>query len=146
MKLCNFSIYKVYLHDYIFIMAIEVKIGAGELMDKISILAIKLDRIKDISKITNIKVEYRELLLIFSNLNFDEKTLKLYHKLYDVNTELWDIEDSLRELEREKIFDENFISLARKVYFTNDKRAEIKKDINLSSGSEIIEEKSYEKY
>lgn len=127
-------------------MAIEVKIGAGELMDKISILAIKLDRIKDISKITNIKVEYRELLLIFSNLNFDEKTLKLYHKLYDVNTELWDIEDSLRELEREKIFDENFISLARKVYFTNDKRAEIKKDINLSSGSEIIEEKSYEKY
>jgi len=122
----------------------KVEISNGELLDKISILQIKLERISDESKLKNIQAEYIELTEIGAKLLEDEQTL--YMKLKAVNQTLWDIEDRIRIKEKEKIFDQEFVDLARSVYITNDKRADIKKEINILSGSYLIEEKSYEKY
>jgi hypothetical protein len=122
----------------------KVEISNGELLDKISILQIKLERISDESKLKNIQAEYTELTKIGAKLLEDEQTL--YMKLKAVNQILWDIEDRIRIKEKEKIFDQEFVDLARSVYITNDKRADIKKEINILSGSYLIEEKSYEKY
>jgi predicted nuclease with TOPRIM domain len=122
----------------------KVEISNGELLDKISILQIKLERISDESKLKNIQAEYTELTEIGAKLLEDEQTL--YMKLKAVNQTLWDIEDRIRIKEKEKIFDQEFVDLARSVYITNDKRADIKKEINILSGSYLIEEKSYEKY
>jgi hypothetical protein len=124
----------------------KVEISNGELLDKISILQIKLERISDESKLKNIQVEYTELTDIGANLLEDDQIQTLYMKLKAVNQALWDIEDEIRIKEKEKIFDKEFVDLARSVYITNDKRADIKKEINLLSGSYLIEEKSYEKY
>lgn len=122
---------------------ILIPVSLGELYDKISILEIKLSMIKDEEKLKNIKKEYLSLINISLHFSIEEE---LYQELKDKNKDLWIVEDKLRIKEKNKEFNEEFINLARSVYFLNDRRSEIKKEINLKSGSNIIEEKSYEKY
>ena len=128
-------------------MSIKIELSVGELLDKISILQIKAERINDSSKLENIKKELSVLLSLWEGsvyVNHDLESEK--NKLKLVNEELWDIEDKIREKEREQVFDKEFIELARSVYITNDKRADIKKTINKKTGSELVEEKSYSDY
>ena len=126
----------------------QIEISIGEFLDKISILELKLLNIKDEFKLINIKREFYCLNPFCTELleTHGDELKSLYLKLSRINGDLWVIEDKLRELEAEKQFDDEFIELARSVYFTNDKRAEVKKDINLLTGSELIEEKSYKDY
>lgn len=124
----------------------KVEISDGELLDKISILQIKSERIADESKLKNIRTEYEELTRIGSKLLEDSEVFALYNKVKEVNEALWDLEDDIRMKEKAKLFDEEFIRLAREIYRTNDKRAEVKKEINLLTGSLFVEEKSYEQY
>lgn len=124
----------------------KVEISDGELLDKISILQIKLERISDESKLNNIRTEYTALTEIGGKLLEDEQVSILYSKVKEVNETLWDLEDDIRMKEKAKIFDEEFIRLAREIYRTNDRRAEVKKEINLLTGSLFVEEKSYEQY
>ena len=128
-------------------MKILVPISVGELFDKISILEIKKLKIKDEKKLIDIKFELKELKNITKKRNLTSKENKnQYKKLLDINKKLWIIEDKKRRHEKLKNFDEKFILLARKVYLLNDKRAYIKNNINILSGSKIKEAKSYEKY
>ena len=127
-------------------MNINTPISLGELLDKISILKIKKEKIKDKEKLILINNELNQLQTILTNLNKDVSIENYLKKLMNINLELWAIEDNLRDFERRKIFDQNFINLARSVYFTNDKRSEIKLEINNFYGSNIVEVKSYEKY
>ena len=132
-------------------MKINAPISLGELMDKISILSIKKDKIIDKSKINLIEDELNLLnksISIIINQNKDRQIeiLSSMDDLKKINSELWDIEDKLRECERKKIFDQSFIKLARSVYLTNDKRSETKLEINKKFGSQIREVKSYTKY
>ena len=128
-------------------MKILVPISVGELFDKISILEIKKVKIKDRSKLNDIKFELNELKQIKTKKNLNNKNIKAqYIKLLNINKRLWNIEDKKRNYEKTKKFDKKFIDLARKVYLLNDKRAKIKNKINLNSGSKIKEVKSYEKY
>ena len=122
-------------------------ISPGELLDKLTILAIKLDKIKDPEKLANVKVEHAALFAV-ADKHFPktEEITVLNHRLLNVNRELWDIEDAIRDCERAGDFGDEFIRLARAVYVTNDKRAEYKKQINLVLGSHIVEEKSYADY
>ena len=122
----------------------KIEVSNGEIIDKLTIIQIKLERIKDVSKLKNLKKEFEELKGAASSVLSVEDPL--YKALYDVNCELWDIEDHIRDLERKKDFGTDFISTARSVYFKNDKRSEIKREINLKTSSGLIEEKSYEKY
>ena len=124
-------------------MRITVPISLGELYDKITILEIKIGNINDTEKLVNVINEYKELKSIAEKYEID---VDLYNRLREVNQKIWDIEDGIRNEERNKDYGEDFIQLAREVYFNNDKRAEIKKEINLKYGSQIIEEKSYAKY
>ena len=124
----------------------RVEISNGELLDKFSILEIKMGNISDPSKLINIENEYRELTNDCTDLLRDLSIKTLYSELKSINQELWEVEDDIRECERRKEFGDEFISLARKVYFTNDERARVKKEINLASGSSLIEEKSYQAY
>ena len=122
----------------------KIEVSNGEIIDKLTILQIKIERIKDEKKLKNLKKEFDEL-----NKTADlimKPSNPLYKALYEINCELWDIEDHIRDLERRKDFGEDFIATARSVYFRNDKRAEIKRQINLNTSSGLIEEKSYEKY
>jgi len=124
-------------------MEILVPISLGELYDKISILIIKQEKVTNSKKLKNIKKELEFLQNIAEEYPIDE----LYHtKLYTVNSLLWVIEDEIRKKEVIKQYDKEFIELARSVYFQNDKRTDIKKEINLRYNSNIIEEKQYEKY
>ena len=113
-----------------------VDISKGELIDKITILEIKLEKIKDETRLNNIRHEYD----ILKELEFETPYKE---ELRKVNTIIWDVEERLRELEKTDTFNEEFIDKARMVYVYNDDRARIKKIINLESGSDIIEEKSY---
>jgi hypothetical protein len=122
----------------------KIEVSNGEIIDKLTIIQIKLERIKDNVKLKNLSKEYDELISV-SGLILPV-TDPLYIALYNVNCELWDIEDRIRDLERRKDFGEEFISTARAVYFTNDKRSDIKREINMRTSSGLIEEKSYEKY
>ena len=124
----------------------KVEISNGELLDKFSILEIKMGNITDPSKLTNVENEYRELTSDCTDLLRDSAISSLYAELKSVNQRLWIIEDDIRECERRKDFGQEFISLAREVYFTNDDRARVKKEINLASGSSLVEEKSYQVY
>ena len=126
---------------------IKVTLSVGELIDKITILQIKNKFIKNNDQLKNINNELSilEPLLKKNKLNTPEIN-QLLSELYKVNMELWEIEDKIREKERKSDFKDEFITLARSVYITNDKRAKIKKNINLISGSQLIEEKSYAKY
>jgi hypothetical protein len=128
-------------------MQLQIPVSIGEALDKITILQIKLAHISDVAKRVNIQNELDVLLPLVSGDKFaTEQMQSLMGELKAVNEALWDIEDDIREKEASKSFDAEFISLARAVYVTNDKRAEIKKKINLATGSALIEEKSYEAY
>lgn len=124
----------------------KVEISDGELLDKLSILEIKAIFIGDEQKLENVNKEIEELKPLCVNLFASNSIKDDYEELKHVNLKLWEIEDSIRVKEKAKEFDDEFIRLARAVYFTNDKRAEIKKRINLFSGSYLIEEKSYSDY
>ena len=126
----------------------KVEISNGELLDKITILELKLDQIKDKEKLVNIQKEFDTLNPLCNELFkiYGGELQVHYLALAKINGQLWDIEDWIRDCEREKRFDKEFVELARSVYFTNDTRAEVKKDINLLTGSELIEEKSYKDY
>jgi len=126
----------------------KVEESTGEVLDKISILEIKLLNIKDKEKVKNIYNELYTLNPYFQDL-LDEYGLdikNLYTRISSINKKLWDIEDAIREKEAAKEFDEEFVELARSVYITNDQRAAVKKEINLLTKSELIEEKSYKDY
>ena len=128
-------------------MQLQIPVSIGEALDKITILQIKLAHISDVAKRVNIQNELDVLLPLVSGDKFaTEQMQSLMGELKAVNEALWDIEDDIREKEASKSFDAEFISLARAVYVTNDKRAEIKKQINLVTGSALIEEKSYKAY
>jgi hypothetical protein len=122
----------------------KIEISIGEIVDKLSILQIKKNNIEDVVKLENINKEYDYLNdVVFNELKISKED---FFNLVLINETLWDIEDKIRFKERDKEFDNDFIELARSVYFTNDKRAEIKKEINLKYGSLFVEEKSYSKY
>ncbi len=122
----------------------KIEVSNGEIIDKLTIIEIKLERIEDETKLVNLRKEYEVLNTAASQII--SKNDELYKALYDINCKLWDIEDNIRDLERNKDFDKKFIETARAVYFTNDERSDVKKKINLKTGSNLIEEKSYEKY
>ena len=128
-------------------MIVELPVSIGELIDKISILLIKKNNIKDQNKIIYIDKELLSLQKILNDAKLNSNKIDLYLKqLNDINSKLWDIEDSIRDFEKNNIFDKNFIELARSVYKNNDIRAKIKKNINKEFNSEIIEVKSYHNY
>jgi len=122
----------------------KVLVSNGEIIDKLTIMEIKLVRIKDSVKLSNIKRQYDEHTSASGSII--SRTDPLYISLYEVNSELWDIEDRIRDLERKKEFGDEFIATARAVYFKNDRRSEIKREINVRTSSGLTEEKSYEKY
>jgi len=123
---------------------ILTEISAGELLDKISILEIKLDNIKDKEKLIEIKKEYKSLEETRkSNIEITENLQKLINQLSEINLKLWNIEEEKRICEKNTDFGNNFIKLSRNVYINNDKRAKIKSDINKLLGSNIKEVKSY---
>jgi len=126
---------------------ILVPVSPGELLDKITILRIKVARIQDAAKLANVRLELALLEQTWQRgvgaahaVSADERALQ------DVNERLWDIEDRIREKEAQQTFDRDFIELARAVYIANDERAAIKKRINTQLGSRLIEEKSYQQY
>lgn len=126
---------------------ILTEISPGELLDKISILEIKLIKVKDKKKIQEINKEYQSLLDTKNNMIKDEKDLNsLIFKIKDVNLKLWEIEDKIRICEKNKDFGDSFIQLARDVYLNNDERAKIKYSINKLLGSNFIEIKDYALY
>lgn len=122
----------------------KIEVSNGEIIDKLTIIQIKLERIKDEVKLINLKKEFKELSKVTSKIMSTGDPL--YIALYEVNCELWVIEDRIRDLERKKDFGNDFIDTARSVYFKNDRRAELKREINIKTSSGLIEEKSYEKY
>ena len=122
----------------------KIEVSIGEIVDKLSILQIKTELIKDESKLINVKKEYDYLYnIVFNDMKIQKPD---FLELVNVNKKLWVIEDDIRDKERSKEFDNVFIELARAVYVTNDERAEVKKKINLKYGSEFVEEKSYNPY
>ena len=128
-------------------MLLSIPVSVGEIMDKITILEIKAERILDAEKLANVTAELDTLRPLVTHDALNTASIKaLVAELKDINEALWDIEDNVREREYAKDFGEAFIALARAVYVTNDKRAEVKKQINLATGSTLIEEKSYEDY
>ncbi len=126
---------------------IIVEVSIGELLDKISILEIKKEKIKDPEKLKFIKKEYEILKdQLDKNTNYDAKIDDLYNQLKDINSKLWVIEDEKRECEKNKDFNEKFIKLSRDVHFLNDDRAKVKLEINNYTGSNIKEIKEYTSY
>lgn len=122
----------------------KIEVSIGEIVDKLSILQIKTDLIKDEEKLANVKKEYDYLYdIVFSEMKIEQSD---FFDMVSINQKLWKIEDDIRDKERAKTFDDEFIELARAVYFTNDKRAEVKKGINTKYGSLFVEEKSYSDY
>ncbi len=123
----------------------KIEVSIGEVVDKVTILEIKKEKFKNPEKLSNVKKEYEllksEIEKIGVNTNSDE-----FKRLKEVNLKLWHIEDDIRIEESKQNFDDKFVQLARRVYFENDVRAEIKKEINLKFGSELIEEKEYVNY
>ena len=126
---------------------INTPISVGELFDKITILEIKKAKIKDKNKLIHVKKELSLLKNIIRDKRISKKNIsKLINQLKSINLRLWNVEDKLRILEKNKSFKSEFISLARKVYFMNDKRARFKNEINIHTKSQINEVKSYEEY
>jgi len=122
----------------------NIEVSIGEIVDKLSILQIKTGYVKDKQKLDNIKKEYDYLYnIVFNEMKIQDSD---YFDLVSVNQKLWFIEDDIREKERNKEFDDEFIQLARSVYITNDERADVKKQINIKYGSNFVEEKSYNPY
>ena len=126
---------------------INVPISPGELVDKITILEIKKEFIKNDNKLKNINHEYDLLMQIYmTQISETNGISELKNKLKEINLELWKTEDDIRDCEREKSFSDTFIELARSVYFTNDRRSKVKLEINLLLNSNLVEEKSYKDY
>ena len=126
---------------------ILVPVSPGELLDKITILEIKSERISDPEKVANVRIELELLRGTWSEAVEEDDVIRTLHsELKDINETLWKIEDDIRDRERTGEFDTRFIELARAVYITNDRRSGIKKKLNLHLGSRIIEEKSYKDY
>ncbi|MFK5996692.1 MAG: DUF6165 family protein [Rhodobacterales bacterium] len=126
---------------------ILIPISVGELLDKLTILQIKSDNITDVEKLANVAVERTALQTVAdAQIPRTQELQSLTAALLNVNKRLWAIEDDIRDCERAGDFGEDFIRLARAVYVTNDKRAKLKKQISLATGSPLIEEKSYTKY
>ena len=126
----------------------KIEVSNGEKVDKLSILDIKLLKIDNEDKLVNVKNEHETLypyILVLLDLH-QSPLQQLYDELVKVNSLLWDIEDDIRDCERDKDFSQKFIDLARSVYVTNDKRALIKKQINQLTNSNLTEEKSYKNY
>ena len=125
----------------------SIPISWGELFDKLTILQIKLENLQDKNALKNVKIEYNQLYIIYNKNFLENEKAKLFMiNLKKINNKLWNIEDEIREKEKNKTFDEEFIKLARNVYITNDQRSYVKKKINKTFNSEIIEEKSYQDY
>jgi len=128
-------------------MEIKGPISLGELIDKITILEIKTEKINETVKLKNISNELDKLFILLDSLQLSKKDLDKYSKqLYEVNKKLWETEDILRALENKKSFNKDFIENARNVYKLNDERFRIKNKLNKQFSSEIIEEKSYKEY
>ena len=124
----------------------KIEVSIGEIVDKLTILHIKMENILDPEKLRNIAKEYGYLKDVVEDELKISTESEEYLKLLNINKELWDIEDDIRDKERNGEFDNKFIELARAVYVTNDKRAESKKEINIKFGSNFVEEKSYSAY
>jgi len=125
----------------------HVPVSPGEVLDKITILEIKSERMTDPEKVANVRTELALLQEVWSSNIKDSETIRSLHaQLKEINEALWEIEDDIRDKERAREFDDRFIELARAVYVTNDRRSQVKKELNLHLGSEIIEEKSYQDY
>jgi hypothetical protein len=126
---------------------IQIPISPGELLDKITILQIKSERISDATKVANVRTELGMLEQVWSDtVEDDEQIRALSSELKSINEALWEIEDDIRDEERNQRFGDRFIELARAVYVTNDERANAKKKVNLHLNSSIVEEKSYQDY
>ena len=126
---------------------VSVEVSPGELIDKITILEIKLERIDDAKKLKNIKSEWETLTAARdAAVEPSEELERLTAELKQINERLWEIEDHIRECERDKNFGDKFVELARGVYKNNDERSRLKRDINKLLGSRLIEEKSYAPY
>ena len=125
---------------------VSIPVSIGELIDKLSILQVKKTKNSDKVKLEFVNKEF-EILYNLSSVYLNSIEIEsLYHRLVEINSSLWDVEDNLRIIETEKRFEGEFISLARKVYFTNDERFRLKNEINLITSSEIREVKDYVKY
>lgn len=128
-------------------MLLNVPMSVGEVLDKITILEIKLENINDTAKLANVETELLHLRpLVAGDMFSTDDMVDLINQLKSINKALWDIEDDIRIEESKGDFGARFIELARAVYVTNDQRAHIKKLINVATGSTIVEEKSYEDY
>ena len=126
---------------------IQVPVSPGELLDKITILRIKVARIQDAAKLSNVRLELSLLEQTWRDSGCAAQDVAAEERaLHDVNERLWDIEDRIRDKEARQTFDRDFIELARAVYISNDERAAIKKRINARLGSRLVEEKSYKQY
>ncbi len=127
---------------------INVPISPGELIDKITILEIKIERMDDPKKVANVKTELDLLEKVWQQSGYSSEKMvsEKRSELKSLNEKLWVIEDALRLKESRSEFDKEFIELARSVYFTNDHRARVKKEINIGVGSDLVEEKSYQDY
>ena len=126
---------------------IIIEVSVGELLDKISILEIKQDKIKDLDKLKYISDEHTILKKqLDDNVKYDDKLIQLFDSLKQINAKLWVIEDDKRQCEKEKDFNEKFIKLSRDIHFLNDDRAKIKLEINNHTGSKIREIKEYTNY
>ena len=122
----------------------KIEVSNGEIADKLTIIEIKLEKIKDEAKLSNLKNEYEVVNQAMSTIM--DKSHPLYRQLYEINTRLWAIEDHIRDLERARDFGDDFVQTARSVYFINDDRSDVKRKINEETGSKLFEEKSYEEY
>ncbi len=128
-------------------MAVMIPVSWGELFDKVTILQIKAQRMQDPEKVSNVRKELTELEKVLHTAEpLAAGVIEAMDELRLANSKLWDIEDEIRDCERAKRFDDEFVRLARAVYYTNDDRAALKKRINLLMGSELVEEKSYASY
>ncbi len=125
-------------------MNVSINVSIGEIIDKLSILEIKKEKIKDKEKLSFIEEEYQYLLSICETLDKDYKPY--FNRLYKINTKLWNIENKIRKKESLKEFDDIFIQLARSVYYSNDQRFKVKNEINMLFDSSIKEQKSYQDY
>ena len=123
----------------------KIEISNGDFVDRITILKIKLAKIKIPDKLENVRNEYRCLLPHLDTLGIGESSPQ-FRRLQAINQKLWDIEDNIRAKEAQHHFDAEFINLARQVYILNDQRAKIKREINITTGSRFIEEKEYINY
>jgi len=128
-------------------MNLSAEISVGEFLDKITILEIKSERIKDPAKLENIHKELNTLRATWASSSFSQQDIAAeIAELKAINEKLWVIEDDIRIKESQGAFEQQFIELARSVYVVNDQRAAVKRDINIKVGSELVEEKSYQDY